>query len=146
MDQNRDFQVESLYDVIDLSMIGESSDTVRAALVVNDNPYIVIRFAKVFYNGDKLSILLHETNESDNHKYLISILNNKYKITYNYIASGENEDDGFIVPYETKLILKKFPLKSGTVLKGYTEFKGKCGSCKEEWIIVKGTFEVVLKK
>lgn len=82
IDQNRDFQVESLYDVIDLSMIGESPDTVRAALVVNDNPYNVIRFAKVFYNDDRLSILIHESNEADDHEYLISILKDKYKIKY----------------------------------------------------------------
>lgn len=50
------------------------------------------------------------------------------------------------MPYETKLILNASPVISVIVLKGYTEFNGKCGSCKEEWIIVKGTFEVVIKE
>jgi hypothetical protein len=140
----RDFRVESLHTVVDMSGFGESVDTIRASLLIDDNIYDAIRFAKAFCKNGDLFVLIYETNESSRHKYMISIVKNKFKVTYNYISSGENEDDGLMVPLETRLVLNTSDFKVGTLLKGYTEFKGTCGNCKDS-LIVKGNFQVLIK-
>ncbi|MFZ6008853.1 MAG: hypothetical protein ACOYXT_00780 [Bacteroidota bacterium] len=144
IDQGRNYQVESLHEVVDFSRPGESPDTVRASLMVNDNVLDVIRFAKATCKNGNVTISIYETNEANDYDYVINISKNKYIIKFNFISSGESEDESYVVPYETNLMLNTSDFRPGSVIKGHTEFKGKCTTCKNE-ITVKGNFQVTLK-
>lgn len=143
-DNTRDFQVESLNKQVDFSSSGESPDTIRASLVVNDNVFDVIRFAKATCRKGIVTIAIHETNESNDYDYVITISKGKYSIKFNFISSGGSDDESFVVPHETNLILNTSDFRPGAIVKGYTEFRGKCTDCKDD-IVVKGNFEIVIK-
>jgi len=146
VDRTRNFYVESFNKVVDLSSMGESYDTVKAALVIDSSEYDVIRFARASCKNGGVSIFLYETNEAYDHEYTISIMKNKYIINYNRIVSGAEDGDGIMLAHETYLVLNTSDFKVGTVLKGYTEFKGKCATCKNHnWVNIKGSFEVVIR-
>jgi hypothetical protein len=145
IDGTKDFRVPSLRETVDFAGPDELPDTVRAALIVDNDSSDVIRFANAHLSNGMLTISIYETNETDHHKYLISVSNSRYAINYKYITSGESKEEDGIVPYETHLILSESEFKSGDTLKGYTLFKGKCTTCKDGSIVVEGTFEVVVK-
>jgi hypothetical protein len=140
------FTIESENEAIDRSFIQEPMDTVRAGLRLEGDDINEIRFTKAYFSGDTVNIVIYETSEASNHKYVISILNERYTIKYNFLASGELDDEGKIIPFETKLILNSSKFVKGHEIRGYTQFKGKCAQpCNEELIIVSGNFKAIIK-
>jgi hypothetical protein len=123
----------------------EGNDTVNASLIVNGDTLRDIRSAKANLKGDTLRILVYQTDPAYHHQFVISVIKDKYYITYKFLTSGEQVKRE-IKPLETKLILNSLDFSKGKEIRGYTEYKGKClKGCWEDLILVKGNFKVVIE-
>jgi hypothetical protein len=146
VDGKKTFHIESENEVVDLSMFNEPPDTIRASLVVNNNSLNTIVFTKARREGNKLVVLIHDTNEAYHHEFEISIVKDKYFTHYKFLVSGESDDEGLIIPHESSLVLNSCKFKRGNEIRGYIQFKGKCAMpCNEEWITVDGNFKAIIK-
>jgi len=124
--------------------------TADLSMPTSENPSTAvyeIRFTEAKLIGDTLNILIDELNPAYYHKYQIQIIKNKYRVSYNFLSSGEDVDrkikaDDFV------LILNTGDIKKGKEIRGHTEYKGKCvkGCWPSHSVFdIKGDFKVVVK-
>jgi hypothetical protein len=106
-----------------------------------------IRFTEAKLTGDTLNILINELNPAYYHKYEIQIVKNKYRVSYNFLSSGEQVDRE-VKADDFKLILNTRDIKKGKEIRGHTEYKGKCvkGCWPSHSVFdIKGDFKVVVQ-
>jgi hypothetical protein len=144
IDSNSKYEVRNEDKIEKRNFFNEPDDTVRASLIVDNNPLNAIKFSKAELKGDTLKILLYETNEAYHHEYLLSIIKNRYSLKYIFLVSGF-DDDGEMIVLESKLKLNTFDFTKGQQIRGYTEFKGKCAKpCNQDFITLKGNFKAII--
>ena len=75
----------------------------------------------------------------------IEIIKDKFKVDYDFSYPSDTTDRKIqTLDFMLTLDTKKF--KKGKVVRGYTEFKGKCvQNCYDEMITAKGTFKVTVE-
>jgi len=119
--------------------------TVCADLVVNNNPFMSINFAKAALKQDTLEITIFESNESSDHFYKIKVIKGRYIVKYDF-STTMDEKNRQIKTLETKLILNTSDYKKGRIIRGYTSLKGKCNrECYFNPIIVAGNFSAKIE-
>jgi|LakMenEpi03Aug12_release.lakeMendotaPanAssembly.Ray.scaffolds.fasta_scaffold1203116_1 hypothetical protein len=133
-------------------------DTVRSD-VNFENWNSSVRFTRSTLKENILEIVIYESNPSFDLKYVITVKNKMFKINILYRspdrAIRENEEvDLFlkISPVQSKLILSTLEFKKGTIIRGYTEFQGRCmlgwndkNNKGERIIKLKGNFKAEIR-
>ena len=138
---------ENKFEIKDENKIlGESNDTVRANLIVNDHDLRRIWLTKNYKNKDTLFIEIHRSDEVYDHSYIIRIINGKCSVKYQYEMSGPILERS-IIPVDYLVKLNSMNFIKGQEIRGYTEFRGKCigeGCYQEADVVIKGNFKVVI--
>ncbi len=122
-------------------------DTVRAELIVNNDPVRGIQFTRAKLRSDTLTIIISSTTTAYHQVYNIEIAGGKCKVDYAFKPSGPDYKLT-VVPTDYKVILNQADFQIGREIRGYTEFKGKCqgeGCYDENDIEIKGNFKVLIK-
>jgi len=133
--------VNTLFDV------PETRDTVRSAMILDNDTLFTILFTKAELRGDTLKILIHQTDAAYHQEYVITVIKNRYNITYD-LRTPIDPERSIMGTLETKLKLNSLEFKKGKELRGYTEYKGKCiKGCfqGESLVTVKGNFMAVIE-
>jgi hypothetical protein len=139
------------YEIADENMViardffNEPNDTVRASLKVDNDELIRIRFSKVEFRSDTMKIMLYENSEAFSNRFLITIVKDKYFISYQFLVDVSEDDSGVIIPYESVIELNTIDFKKRPEIRGSVDFKGKRSNSKnEDLVIVKGNFKAIL--
>ena len=145
VDKNRSFAVKnegtrhnSLFEIPD------TKGVIKSDIMVNDDTTRNIVFTKGELKSDTLKLVIHQTDPSYDHQYVILIARDRYTIDYRFSTSGEDVTRK-LKPIETKLILNGLNFRKGGELRGYTEYKAKClEGCWEDTIVVRGNFIITI--
>jgi hypothetical protein len=141
-DSKKDFRFKNEGKVIEWL---DGPEKIDSDMVVNGDALTDIQFATAKLNGDTLNVEIYQTDESHDHHYRIEIIKNTYKIDYNFSYPVDTVTRK-IEPLDFRLIVNTKVFKKGTVLRGYTEFKGKCTvNCYDDIIEAKGFFMVTIE-
>jgi len=132
--------------VISRSDFNEPNDTVRAALIVDNNDLIKIRFSKTKICGDTLVIVLYEDNEAFSNKFVITIVNDRYSIDYKFLIDISEDSTGIIAPHQSNIKVSSLDFRKGREIRGSISFKGRRDNSEnKEWVTVKGNFKAIIK-
>lgn len=104
---------------------------VGSDLAMNGDSLLSIRFAKASLNQDTLEITIFELNESSDNFYKIKIVGDLYKAKYDF-STPVDQKNREIKTIQTELVLNTSEYDRGKVIRGHTEFRGKCTS-ECEW-------------
>jgi len=123
----------------------DEKETINSDMLVNNDTLTDIQFTRAKLSGDMLNIEIYQNDESHDHHYLIEIIKDKFKVDYDFSYPSDTTDRKIqTLDFMLTLDTKKF--KKGKVVRGYTEFKGKCvQNCYDEMITAKGTFKVTVE-
>jgi hypothetical protein len=144
--ENKDYKIPKEGEVINtLFDVPETKGLIASSLLVNNDTLSKIQFTKCEMRSDTLKILIHQTDPTLHHEYIITVTKGKYFIVYKFLTSGE-QIKRKIEPLEMKLVLNSLDFTKGKEIRGYTEFRGKCvKGCSEDLILVKGNFKVIIE-
>lgn len=117
----------------------------RSSLIVNNDTLRNIMFTEAKLTGDTLKILIHQTDEAYHHAYRITVVHDRFYIQYSFLTSGV-QTRRTIKPLMTKLVLSSLEFRKGSMIRGYTAYKGKCiQGCWEDLIFIEGNFSAIIE-
>ena len=135
---------------------GSGNKKIHAYIYQEEDSVQQLFWTTALLTKDTLEILITGFNGVESQQYLIRISNDKYTVGYQIRTTMDDQIeleknikiDRKIAPYMTKLRLSTSHFMSGTEVRGYTEFKGKCVSgCGESpfEISLRGNFSVFIE-
>lgn len=102
-----------------------------------------MNFAEAKLIGDTLQIEFRGYPGHIFDTFRIIIVKDRFWSNYNFI--DDHDFNSKMLSIATQLILSKSQFKKGEIIKGYTEYSGKCKNCKSgKTIDLKGSFKVMI--
>ncbi|MGC3947588.1 MAG: hypothetical protein QM762_24300 [Chryseolinea sp.] len=126
----------------------EGSYKISADLIVNNDPFMMIRNAEASVKGDTLDILITDKNESGDYNFQIQIVRTKCYMFYDY-SHPVDEDNRKLEILDFSLTLNSGEFKKGKVVRGYVNYHGRCVSYCEynssNEVKIEGDFVVTIQ-
>lgn len=147
IDSNRTFNISDEDSIVRTTYHGPK-EKIRADLVIEGikvNDAQTIKFSSGRIKGDTVEIFLYHTSPGFHHEYKIQIFESRFNITYHYSTSGDPHIRQ-ISTIKSSLVLSSNKFAKGEVVRGYTEYYGKCvKGCRNEDYKIVGNFAVLLE-
>lgn len=154
IDPHRAYKIlheDSLVDIFGKGAGKPEYQKINADLRLDKNPIEAHKmdFANAELSGDTLRISIIGYPGHFWQSYKISILHNMQRSTFQLGTDMDDLEGGppNITTVKSSLVLNTIRLKKGKVIKGFTEYEGRCDSCDESFktIRIKGSFKVKVK-
>lgn len=118
---------------------------VKSNAIVNNDGLRLMRFAELKgINSDTLELKIFETNPAYSQNLTITIVNNEFKMEFDYRMSGPPIEPK-VKRLKQELTVKSIPKQNGEKIFGEFYFKGVCESDCVGEIEIKGAFKAELK-
>jgi hypothetical protein len=135
---------DSLMDIFGPAWSDHEYERVNADLrIPNTWEPTEINFAEAKLKGDTLYIDFHGYPGHFIETFRITIIKNQYWSNYHFRDDHDFSSKMSVI--NTNLTLNTNNFQKGTIIKGYTEYVGKCRNCKGTKLIeIKGSFKTLI--
>jgi len=102
-----------------------------------------LRFCNSRKSGDTLVLTITGGNEAIDHHYEIKVFHSRFVIKYSFQTSGGEPTE--IRQDSCSLVLDSSDFRKGKIIRGHTEFRGKClKGCYKTDIHIVGNFKTII--